>query len=584
MLPIGNNYGILFIIFRRKLMRLEIGISNGKKYLSIVRAYRDKQRNKLKKKTVKSLGYLDKLKECFPDPIAHFREVAAQMTIEDAPISINIDRDKLLVVDGEGRKNFGYAALSKIYHELGLDLFFRNNSRKFKGNYNVSSIMKLLVYSRILRPASKKKTYEMKDMYFDKTDFSLDDIYRCLSFVNGLKSRIQRHIHDKVIAQYNRNCEVVYYDVTNYYFEIDKQDDLRRYGVSKEHRADPIVQLGLLMDPNGIPISYGLFSGNTNDCETLRPILSDLRRDFDIGRIIVVADKGLNTQNNIQINILNNSGYIYSQRIRGAAREFQDYILEETGYHYTGEGFKIKSRIMPRELNVTNIFNKKKSKISVEEKQVVFYSEKYARRSKAERVETLRKAYELVNDPAKYNRATSYGAAKYVKNIEYDSETGEIITAERRPVFDYEKLAEDEKFDGYYAIVTSEYKKDDSEIVALYKGLWKIEEAFKVTKSDLKTRPVYLSREDHIKAHFLICFIALVIVRILHYRLGSKYSVSSIVESLNKVACSPMEENLYLFDYTDNMVKDIGEKLNIDFTTTYLQLGEIKKILGNTKK
>jgi transposase len=375
----------------------------------------------------------------------------------------------------------------------------------------------------------------------------------------------------------------VYYDVTNYYFEIDKQDELRKRGVSKEHRPDPIVQLGLFMDTHGIPISYDLFSGNTNDCETVRPLLSELRRDFDIGRIIVVADKGLNTQNNIQINILNNSGYIYYQRIRGAAREFQDYILEDTGYHHTGEGFKIKSRIMPRELTVTNIFNKK-SKISVEEKQVVFYSEKYARRSKAEREETIRKAQELVNNPAKYNRATSYGAAKYVKNIEFDSKTGEIITAERRPVFDYEKVAEEERLDGYYAIVTSEYKKDDLEIVSLYRGLWRIEEAFKVTKSDLKTRPVYLSRQEHIEAHFLTCFIALVIARILHHRLESKYSVSAMVNSLNKMGCSPMEENLYIFDYTDNIVKYIGEKLNIDFSRTYLQLGEIKKILGDTKK
>lgn len=569
-------------------MYLGIGKSNGKTYLSILQSYKDPITSKTKHKFIKSLGYLEKLQEEYSDPVEHYKQVIEEMNLkekeENPPLTITFDKERLLTGKEMQRKNFGYAALSKIYHELGLDLFFRNNSRKFKGDYNVSSIMKLLVYSRILRPASKRKTYEMKEMYFDKTDFSLDDIYRCLSFVNGLKSRIQRHIHDKVTAQYSRNCEVVYYDVTNYYFEIDKQDDLRRYGVSKEHRTDPIVQLGLFMDPNGIPISYGLFSGNTNDCETLRPILSELRRDFDIGRIIVVADKGLNTQNNIQINILNNSGYIYSQRIRGAAREFQDYILEETGYHHTSEEFKIKSRIMPRELSVTNIFNKKKSKISVEEKQVVFYSEKYARRSKAERIETLRKAYELVNDPAKYNRATSYGAAKYVKNIEYDSETGEIITAERRPVFDYEKLAEDEKFDGYYAIVTSEYKKDDSEIVSLYKGLWKIEEAFKVTKSDLKTRPVYLSREDHIKAHFLTCFIALVIARILHYRLESKYSVSAIVKSLNNVACTYIGENTYYFNYIDQKIRDIGEKLDINFNREILTLKEIKKILGGTKK
>jgi transposase len=444
--------------------------------------------------------------------------------------------------------------------------------------------MKLLVYSRILCPASKKKTYEMKDMYFDKTDFSLDDIYRCLTFVNELKSRIQRHIHDKVTEQYGRDCELVYYDVTNYYFEIDKQDELRKRGVSKEHRPDPIVQLGLFMDTKGIPISYRLFPGNTNDCETLHPLLSELKRDFDIGRIIVVADKGLNTQNNIQSNILNNSGYVYSQRVRGAVKEFQDFILEEKGYRNIGKDFKIKSRIMARSLKVKNIITGKSTEVPTYEKQVVFYNEVYAQRSKVERAEAVRKAHELVNNPAKYNRATSYGAAKYVKNIEFNKETGEITTAKSNPVFDYDKLVEEERLDGYYAIVTSELDKSDEEIVEIYRGLWKIEEAFKVTKSDLETRPVYLSRQDHIEAHFLTCFIALVIARILHHRLENKYSVSAMVESLNKVACSYIDENYYHFDYIDQTVRDIGEKLGINFNGAFLTLGDIKRILGETKK
>jgi transposase len=377
----------------------------------------------------------------------------------------------------------------------------------------------------------------------------------------------------------------VYYDVSNYYFEIDQPDELRRYGVSKEHRDNPIVQLGLFMDTNGIPISYGLFAGNTNDCETLRPLISELRRDFGIGRrIIVVADKGLNTQNNIQIGILNNCGYVYSQKVRGASGEFQDFIIEEKGYRYLSKGFKIKSRIVPRQLDVVNVFSGKKTKVYVDEKQVVFYNEKYARRSKAMRADTLRKAQELVNEPSKYNRAASYGAAKYIKNMEYDSKTGEIITAKTKPVFDYEKLAEEEKFDGYYAIVTSEDKRDDLDIVNIYKGLWKIEEAFKVTKSDLETRPVYLSRQDHIEAHFLICFIALTISRILQHRLENKYSISAMVKSLNKVACSYVDMNYYLFDYIDQRVMDIGEKLGINFNRKSLSLKEIKTILGDTKK
>jgi hypothetical protein len=308
-------------------MNLHIGISNGKKYLSIVRAYRDKLTGKVIRRSVKSLGYLEKLKEEYDDPIKHFKEIVVQMNREEkdknAPSAISIDRSKLLRVDDECRKNFGYAALSKIYHELGLDVLFRNYSRGLNAEYNVSNIMKLLVYSRILCPASKKKTYEMKDMYFEKTDFSLDDVYRCLSFVNTLNVRIQRELHERVCRNYGRGMELVYYDVTNYYFEIDEQDRLRRYGVSKEHRPDPIVQMGLFMDTNGMPISYRLFPGNTNDCETLSPLLYEMRREFDMGRIIVVADRGVNTHRNIQSNILNNSGYVYAQSVRGGHRELR---------------------------------------------------------------------------------------------------------------------------------------------------------------------------------------------------------------------------------------------------------------------
>jgi transposase len=569
-------------------MHLRVGKSNGKEYLSIVRGYRDKAASKNRSRVVKSLGYLEKLKKEYADPISHFTEVACEMTRrekeENPPLMIAINTKQVLTGETR-RKNFGYAALSKIYHELELDVFFRNNSRKLKAKYNVSSIMKLLIYSRILCPSSKKKSYENKDMYFDKTDFSLDDVYRSLTFVNGLNSRIQQHIHRKVTEQYNRKCELVYYDVTNYYFEIDKPDELRKYGVSKEHRPDPIVQLGLFMDTNAIPISYGLFPGNTNDCETLRPILTDLRRDFNIGqRIIVVADKGLNTQNNIQICILNNCGYIYSQKIKGTAQVFQDYVFSEQGYRHLSKEFKIKSRIVLRDLEVVNIFTGKKTKVSIDEKQVVFYSESYAHRAKAMRAEVLLKAHDLVANPAKYTRATSHGAAKYVKNVEFDEGTGEVKTPRARPVFDYEKLAEEEKYDGYYAIVSSEHKKKDTDIVELYHGLWKIEEAFKVTKSDLETRPVYLSRSDHIKAHFLICFISLVIARILHHRLENKYSISAMVESLNKVACSYVDQNYYLFDHIDQTVIDIGEKLGIKFDKVYLTLGKIKKILGETKK
>ena len=376
---------------------------------------------------------------------------------------------------------------------------------------------------------------------------------------------------------------MVYYDVTNYYFAIDDQDTLRRKGVSKEHRPDPIVQMGLFMDTNGIPISYGLFPGNTNDCETLITTMSKLKQDYGIGRTVVVADKGLNTSENIIFNILQHDGYVYSQTIRGGTKELKEYVLSEKGYDCVNDSYKIKSRIYPREIYVKTITGKTK-KVSIDEKQVVFYNETYAKRAKAEREATIMKARDLINNPANYNQATSRGAARYVKNLTYDAKTGEIITVDRTLMFNETKLREEELYDGYFSIVTSEYKKTDSEIIDIYHGLWKIEESFKVTKSDLETRPIYLSREDHIQAHFLICFIALVIARLLESRLHNKFTIAHIAESLAQTSCSHIERNWYLCDYYDDVTDAINEYLGIDLRRKYLSLSEIKNIMGTTKK
>jgi len=585
-------------------MYLKHGTLNGKKFLSIAHNYRDPKTKKVRAKIVKTLGYFDELEKQYLDPVAHFKQVIAEMNakVEGEKASLRITISPSVHLEGATRKNLGYAALSKVYHELGLDVFFANNSRKWGVEYNVNSIMKTEIFSRILFPGSKKKTYENREVFFENTDYELIDVYRCLGHINPLSNAIQQHLHLKVKKNYGRKTDLVYYDVTNYYFEIDEQrpedtggdsrfrgakimkDDLRRKGVSKEHRPDPIVQMGLFMDTEGVPISYRLFPGNTNDCETMFPYLTQIKRDFaDIGRIIVVADKGLNTSPNLVGNTLNGDGYVFSQKVRGSNAELQKYVLDENGYVWISEDYKIKSRLHPRIVYVKDIHGKEKQ-VRLDEKQVIFYSKAYDKKAKADREAAIVKARDLVANPSKYKKATSYGAAKYVKNIEYDPKTGEILTSKSTPVFDEKKLKEEEKWDGYYAIVTSELKKTDNEIIEIYRGLWKIEESFKVTKSDFETRPVYLSRKDHIEAHFLICFIALVIIRILEKLLEYKFSASRLAESLSRASCCPLEENWFIFDYADEVTAEIKNTLGIDLTHKYLRLGEIKNILAHTKK
>ena len=560
----------------------------GRTYLSIVHNYRDKNTKSTRAEIIKSLGYLDELEKEYDDPIGFFSSEAKrldeQRLAENASLTFTIAKNELIPIDSVNRKNFGCAALSKIYHELQIDTFLKNRQRHSKEEYDANAIMKLLVYSRLLYPASKKKTFENRDTFFEKFDFSLDDIYRCLSLFNKHSDALQLWLHDNIKKQYNRNTDLVYYDVTNYYFEIDEQDDMRKKGVSKEHRPDPIVQMGLFIDTDGIPITYKLFPGNKPDKTTLIPALSTVQRNYSLGRIIVVADKGLTTGDNIWYILSAKNGYVLSYSVRGADKNFQNYVLDEDGYINKGDGFKIKSRLYPREIQVTSTKGKKIKKI-VAEKQVIFYSPKYAAKARQDRAAALAKAGDLIKSPAKYNKSTSYGAAKYVKNLTFDASSGEILESARQHLtFDEEKLREEEKFDGYYAIVTSEYKELDEKIIEMYRGLWKIEESFKVTKSDFEARPVYLSLKEHIDAHFLTCFISLVIVRILEHKLKGKHSVTTMLESLSKASCSHIHENYYLFDYYSDALSDIGLELKIDFSKKFMSLGEIKKILGETKK
>ena len=562
---------------------------SGRINLAIVDGYYDKATKKTKHKVIESLGYLDELEKQYDDPIDYFTKRAKKLTEEkkarQAPINFTFyDSDRLCVGDNL-RKNFGYAALSKIYHELELDKFLNNRQRHTKESYDANTILKMLVYSRILAPASKKSSFDHREMFFEKTNYSLDDVYRCLSFLNKHKETIQVWINDKIKENYGRDTSLIYYDVTNYYFETDEQNDFLRKGVSKEHRPNPIVQMGLFMDNNAIPLTYELFAGNTNDCLTYRPNFGRIKKQFNLGRVISVADKGMTTGDNIwyTINTPAHDGYVFSMSIRGAEKSMKKYVLDDDGYVWLGKEYKRKSRKYPRTIQVTSTSGKKIKK-QVDEKQVVFWSEKYAKRAKAEREATLAKARDLAANPGSYTRATSYGAAKYIKKVDYDKDTGEILTASSILDIDEDLIREEEALDGYYMLLTSEMDTPDDKIIDMYRGLWRIEESFKITKSELEARPVYVWTREHIEAHFLTCFVALTISRILEMKLEHKYSAGRIIDSLSRAECSLLQQNYYVFDYYDEVLKDIGNVTNIDFSKRIRTLGEIKQVIADSKK
>jgi len=601
----------------------------GKIYLSLVQGYRD-ENGKVKQKTIEKLGYLEDLKNIYDDPISYFKEIAKQRSNDEINELVIKNLKAKTIDENSSSKNLGYVILKNIFHELELDTYLNEKQKKFKFDYNLNSIFQLLVYSRILYPSSKNETYNNKNIFFENFDFSLKDLYRSLDYFYDFKDEILKLVWDNTKKSYNRDTNISYYDTTNYYFEISYNDEdlidengnilekgQRKKGPSKEHRKTPIIQMGLLMDKNGIPLSYDLFPGNESEKLQMRPALKNTKRKFKIGRTIIVADRGQNTSDNTVFiagknddKNTNHDGYVYGQSIIGADKEFKEWALKQDGfindYIYDEQGnlvtyktaikdendnilryeekpviFRHKSRIYAKKVQIKKD-GKRKVNYLVYQKQMIYYSKKYADRQKHERELTIIKAQDLIKNPGKYTQATSYGCTKYINNIRFNTETGEIPNGIELSL-NLEKIIEEEKFDGYYSIVTSEKNLTDKEMRDIYKGLWKIEESFKITKSNLETRPVYVWTKKHIEAHFLTCFISLLILRLIEYKINRKYSTNEIIESLKKYQSTKLEHDIYVQDFTNNVIKELSEKYNIDLSRKYLSLSEIKKIIKNSK-
>lgn len=578
---------------------------NNIKYLSYVQGYRD-EKGIPRQKTIKKIGNWEDLNKQYDDPIAYFNNLAKSIDTEDE-LNFNITTNELLEINTIP-KNLGYSFLKKIYNELDLDTFLNNKQKNFKMNYKLNDIFELLIYSRILYPSSKLENYNNKNIFFNNFDFSLKDMYRSLDYFQSMQDEIQTLIWNKTKNSYNRDTSSVYYDCTNYYFEISYNDEdlidefgnilekgYRKKGPSKEHRKDPIIQMGLLMDKNGIPLSYNLFPGNESEKTTLRPALNKTKNHYNLDRVITVADRGLNTSDNTLFiagknddDHTNHDGYVFGQSVLGGDKEFKDYVLNQEDYIYdeiidndnNKIIFKHKSRIFAKTIQIKRD-GVRNNKSTIYQKQMVYYSDKYAKRQKKERDLVIAKATDLINNPGKYTLANSYGASKYINNIDYNKQTGEVIAKDLS--LKLEKIKEEEKFDGYYSIVSSELKMSDKELRDVYKGLWKIEESFKITKSNLESRPVYVWTKAHIEAHFLTCFVSLVILRLLEQRINRKYSIEKIIKSLKNLTCSKIKADYYIINYRDNTIKELENIFNINFNKKFINLSNIKKITTNKK-
>ena len=585
--------------------------AKGRASLSICEKYRDPITRKPKDRIIRSLGFADTYDHLYDDPIAHFRDVVKQMNEEQkhvSSLSVLIDMDEALVPDSSDLKNVGYGFIKRIYKALEIDKFWKGVAKKENTNIDLEKIFSLLVFMRIIRPGSKKDTYEHRDMLFESfEDIKLDDVYRALDYYTKYGAEFQVWLYDHSAPLYKRNIRTTYFDCTNYYYDISKPDideldedgnilkkRYRKYGPEKNHRKDPIIEMGLLIDADAIPLSYGLFPGNESEKVNMLPIIKKAKSRFGLERTIVVADRGLNTSDNIFYLNGNNKkennprdGYVYGQSIRGADKEFKKWCIDPEGYQNDKitDGcdtiiFRHKSRIYPKTIHVNvdkDTDHPKKKEITVDQKQMVYYSQKYAEKQALERQRAIQRAEDLIRHPKKYDKVSAKGASGYVKNIAFNKETGEVIDLNLE--LDVEKIEEESKYDGYYSIVTSELNMSDIEIRKIYKGLSRIEETFRITKSELDTRPIHVTTNEHIESHFTTCFAAITLLRLLEISLGNKYPAPQIIESLRQFNCVNISSNIYRMTYTNEILKQCGALNDIDTGKKHRTKEEIRRIL-----
>jgi transposase len=438
--------------------------------------------------------------------------------------------------------------------------------------------MKYLVLERLLNPDSKRATYAKKEtLYGLETEFELQEVYRTLDVIAGLEIELQRHLNERVKATIGRDLSHAFYDVTNYYYEIDYaegEEDLRQRGVSKEHRTDPITAMGLFMDENALPVSMTIFPGNTSDTVTLEPTMREVKKSYGLGRIVVVADKGLNSTGNIDKIVNVGDGYVFSQILRGKkGQRYNAKLFEPSGWVTNKEG-NYRHKIFEEDY----IGKDKDGKPEARKRKVLLYWTKAeAEKAKRKRDEKLVKAERSVKNNA---YSIKKGVDEYTTENIINKDTGELMenTKKYRTV-NIEKAKRDAQYDGYFCIITSELAYDEGKMREVYGELWKIEQSFRMMKSDLHARPVFVRKNERIRAHFLICFVALLVVRIIQHKMGENaISAERITRALNAATCHVLKGGIIHLDDVGGAIafrKRLDKSGNLVDTLTYSDDDEI---------
>ena len=570
-------------------MNLIISKSKNTKSLYIQKSFR--KNGKSTSKIVKKLGTMEELlpqhNNSEEEVIAWGKKIARKMTEEEKRdrdiVLISLSQSKLLEPMKQTSYNGGYLFLQDIFHSLKLDKTCRDIQEEYKFEYDLADILSRLIYSRIIYPSSNLSAYEDSKRFIEQPAFELHDIYRSLDVLAEKCDAIQEFLYENSRKVVSRNTSVLYYDCTNYFFEIEEERGSCRYGKSKEHRPLPVIQMGLLMDGNGFPLSFVIL----NEQPSLIPLEKRIIKDFGITKFIVCTDAGLASNDNREFNTQGERSYIVTQSLKKVKKHIKDWALDTEGWTKgDSNGLDISSVMKSADDGETfedGIWYKERwiNENGIEQRIIVSFSPKYRAYQRYIRSRQIERARRSAENNKKSTDRNPNSPARFLDEVRY-TENGEVADNVEIVVNDG-RIAEEEKYDGFYAVCTT-LEDDIKDIIEVNKRRWEIEESFRIIKSEFRARPVYLQKDNRIEAHFLTCFIALMFIRILENRTGNKLTIEKLIDTLRGYNFQHIEGSGYIPTYTRNDATDILHEA-FGFRTDYQINSEknMKKIIKTTK-
>ena len=545
-------------------MRVTTSKSKNSESFYITKSYTNAE-GKSTSTTIKKLGTLAELSErlgtdrdgvmAWAKEQARIETEKYKKETEDAVVTIPFHSNRLMDYNRKKLFTGGYLFLQFVYYGLKMDSICRKIRYRYKFKYDLNAILSDLIYTRVLEPSSKTSSFKAAQQFLEAPTYELHDVYRALSVLAKESDFIQAEVYKNSFFLGNRNDSVLYYDCTNYYFEIEQEDGDKKYGKSKEHRPNPIIQMGLFTDGDGLPLAFSLFPGNQNEQKSLKPLETKILQQFGCQKFIYCSDAGLASEENRAFNHLGQRAFIVTQSIKKLPAEDREWALSAKGFkRLSDDSFVDITQLSDDDKQGLFYKDEPYTTKKLHQRLIITYSPKYAAYQKAVRAEQISRAEKMVaSGSLKRQRKNPNDPARFVNKI---AATKEGEKAEIHYYLDLEKIAEEEKYDGLYAVCTDLLDDDVADILKVSEGRWQIEDCFRTMKTDFDARPVYVSREDRIKAHFLICFLALLHFRMLKKTLKTPCTTEQLLHVLRSIKFADIEEQGFIPVYERQRVTD----------------------------